>query len=186
MRSYRWCNFFFRASRGGIWLHKACCMKWVIMNITIWLLKMACFLLHTSHTLSIIYNSANFPDQSKHLQTTGKTTSAHFWTCNAGGGERKMAMDNHPNRCRHLPKTHMPVHLTVYINLAYFGGNINSAYCVTWMEEVYCGTMAQMKDKSKRTNLHASPHGSTGCRHRVYYHLLRRQVWAQKHVKPSP
>lgn len=77
-----------RAKGGwGVWLHKACFMRWAIMNITIWLLKMACFLLHTSHIISNIYNSANFPDRSKHLQTIGKTTSAHFWKLY--GGERR-------------------------------------------------------------------------------------------------
>lgn len=70
--------------------------------------------------------------------------------------------------------------------MACFRGNVNSAYCVTRMNKVYRGTMARMKDKSKRTNLHSAPHGSAGCRHRVYYHLLRRQVWAQKHIEPSP
>lgn len=39
---------------------------------------MACFLLHTSHTLSNIYNSAKFPDQSEHLQTIGKTKTSSF------------------------------------------------------------------------------------------------------------
>lgn len=33
----------------------------------LWLLKMACILLHTTYILSNIYNSAKFPDQSKTL-----------------------------------------------------------------------------------------------------------------------
>lgn len=36
-------------------------------NDILWLLKMACILLHTTYILSNIYNSAKFPDQSKTL-----------------------------------------------------------------------------------------------------------------------
>lgn len=75
MRSYLRCNLL-KSEEGS--LTSRSLFHEVGDNEHLWLLKMACFLLHTSHILSNIYNSANFPDRSKHSQTIGKTTSAHF------------------------------------------------------------------------------------------------------------
>lgn len=48
---------------------------------TLWLLNMACILLHTSHLLANIYNSAKFALQSQQSQTTGcLSPSAHLWS----------------------------------------------------------------------------------------------------------
>lgn len=48
---------------------------------TLWLLNMACILLHTSHVLANIYNSAKFALQSQQSQTTGcLSQSAHLWS----------------------------------------------------------------------------------------------------------
>lgn len=79
---------------------------------TIWLLKMACFLLHTSHILSNIYNSANFPDQSEHLQTIGKTTPARVKSSTVTNGDGKEQL---PVKMLTL-KIYKPVHMFVYIH----------------------------------------------------------------------
>lgn len=157
------------------------------MNITIWLLKMACFLLHTSHILSNIYNSANFPDRLKHLQTIGKnytSSSLKFYTL---GTVKKLF------ELTSKTFSHALCLMDSVTRPACFGSNVDPSYCVISMEEVYCGTMAQMKKKKRKrerkkrkTNQHSTPRSSTGRRHQIYYHLLRRQVWAQYHVKPNP
>lgn len=141
---------------------------------------MACFLLHTSHILSNIYNSANFPDQSKHLQTIGKPTSAHLWSCTVENGDRR-------NNYRMLTlKIYMLVYFQVCVSWACVCLGSHRV-CLWWMEEVYCGTVAQIKRKKEvRTNQHTNLHGSTGCRHRFSCHLLRRQGWAHlSHISPK-
>lgn len=114
------------------------------MDITIWLLKMACFLLHTSHILSNIYNSANFPDRLKHLQTIGKNYTSSSLKC--------YMLDTVKNRVELTSKLGFfpptcPCFNDLVTRPACFGSDVDPAYCVTIMDEVYCGTMAQMRER---------------------------------------
>lgn len=136
-------------------------------------------LAYVTHTLSNIYNSANFPDQSKDLQTIGKTTSAHLWIYTVEDGERL-------SRCWHRKCT-CPVYLTVrirlFIRLACFRGRrsltrYTHGGCLLWHDG-----SNERKTKRREDKPALYP---TGCRHQIYYHLLRRQFWAQLCVKPIP
>ena len=82
----------------------------------------------------------------------------------------EMAKNDYRSRCWHWKFT-CPCFLCIYpLGLRVLRGHNNYVNCVTWMEEVYCGTMAQMKEKKtkKRTDEHSTPHGSAGCRHRFF------------------
>lgn len=134
---------------------------------------MARFLLHTSHILSKIYNSANIPDQSKHLQTIGKKNWIKYISSFSKlyVGERRWRRTIGDVDTENLHACAILMYIS--IRPAWVGGHNNSVHCATWMEEVYCGTVAQMKEKN---NQHSNPHGSTGCRHHFTSPFLEDKV----------
>lgn len=120
----------------------------------IWLLKTAPFLLHTSHILSDIYNSANFPDRSEQL------AKLHQFDVQVLRWQMEMARNDYPDT--------EDVHACANVCLEPVNLHVLrvTAYCVTWMEKVYCGTVAQIKDKK------------IGCRHQFYgQRHLARATW---------
>lgn len=131
---------------------------------------MACFLLHTSHILSNIYNSAKFPDQSKHSQTIGKTTLSHFWTYTVENENG----NNSLSTCWHWKFTCLYSLINMRgLDQLVFG--VTSAVLTALLREWRKCTVARWLEWKKSRKRALYPHGSTGRRHRFYCHLLRSQ-----------
>lgn len=100
MRAYLWCNFL-NEERD---LTPQSLFHEVGDREQLWLLKMACFLLHTiTHILSIIYNSANNPDQN----TCKQLAKLHWLISEVLRRWMEMAKNNYLRKCWHWKFTRL-------------------------------------------------------------------------------
>lgn len=140
--------FFFRARRGNRTPRSLFHEVGDNEHYGYWRWPVSSCIRHTHYQISTTVQIFLF--SQKHSQTIGSTTSARFWSHMMENADGKV--QQYLSRRWHRNLTCLCIFMYILpIRPACCRGHANSGHCVTWMEEVYGGTVAQTKEKKKKT-----------------------------------